>query len=543
MRTRLFLSLTFLALLAAAPAARAAEPAAPTFVVRVAPLDDLLADARYLATWVDREELVKQLEGMLKAQGETKAGVFGLDPKKPIGLYGTVGPQGFDSSAVLLLPVADEETFLGMLRLVGLKPKKGNDGLYTAEVDLQGFNAPVYFRFANGYAYVTALTRAAVAAGALLKPTAVFPASADGALSGTFRVDQVSPDLKQLALGQIALRLAEVRDKQFASDSKARQAFWEQAFDDVVRNRLGVLFGQGKDVTLRLAVDRKAGEVVVEAAADGKPNSKLAASLTELGQASSLFGRLGGKDAGARVAANLTLPENVRKALAAVVEERLQKALDGASDATRKEQAQKFFDAVGPSLKTGELDAVIEVRPAGKLHTLVVGAKIKDGAAIEKAVRELLPELPAGDRARIKLDAATAGTVKVHQIDAKDEYQDAFKEVFGDGPICFALRSDALLVTAGEGALAAIQEAVAAKAGPSAVLAVDLSVRRLAGVLAAQRDAAAADIEKAATEAFKGADGDTVRFTVEGGKALTARFVMKAAVLKFLAVLGKTGKK
>ena len=98
-------------------------------------------------------------------------------------------------------------------------------------------------------------------------------------------------------------------------------------------------------------------------------------------------------------------------------------------------------------------------------------------------------------------------------------------------------------MTAGEGALEAIQEAVAAKPGPSAALAVDLNVRRLAGVLAAQRDAAAADIEKAAAVAFKGEDGDTMRFIVEGGKALTARFTMKATVLKFLAVLGKGQKK
>lgn len=542
MRKRLFLCLTFVALLVGAAAVPAAEdkPTVPTVVVRVASLDELSAHAKFLAALADQEEVVKQIAGGIEAQGDPKAGIFGIDPKLPLGFYGTVGPQGFDSSAVLMLPIADEETFLTTLRLFNVKPKKGKDDVYSFEAEVEGFSAPLYLRFANGYAYLTALTRAAVTGDALQKPSAVFPTGAGGVVWATFRIDQISPELKQLALGQIGLRLANLRESNFATESKAQEKFWEEAFDDLVRNRLGPLFADGKHVTLRLDLDRKSGELSIEATAEGKPGSKLAASLTELGQASSLFGRVASKDAAARVAVNWAMTEKLRKALAAVVDESVQKSLDRAKDAERREKGKKFLDVVGPTLKSGELDAVVELRPAGKLHTLVVGAKIKDGEAVEKALRELMTDLPEGDRTRVKLDAELVGSLKVHRIDAKDDYDAKFKAMFGDGPIYLALRSDALLLTAGEGALEAMNELATAKPGPAPVAQVDLNVRRLTLALATQRDDATGDIEKAASEALK--DGDTIHAIVEGGKAIKVRLAMKAAVLKFLVLLGKAQK-
>jgi hypothetical protein len=109
--------------------------------------------------------------------------------------------------------------------------------------------------------------------------------------------------------------------------------------------------------------------------------------------------------------------------------------------------------------------------------------------------------------------------------------------MFGEGPIYLALRPDALLLTVGEGALEAMTELATAKPGPAPVAQVDLRVRRLAVALATQRDDPSGDIEKAAAESLK--DGDTIHAIVEGGKPLKVRLTMKAAVLKFLVVLGR----
>src|SRR5687767_2931786 len=108
MRSRLLPTLAAAWLAAVPLPARAAdaEPAAPTVVVRLQPLDNLLANARYLASYVGREEQVKQLDGVIQAlagqQGQT-----GIDTRRPFGFYGTLGPAVVDSAAVVLIPVAN----------------------------------------------------------------------------------------------------------------------------------------------------------------------------------------------------------------------------------------------------------------------------------------------------------------------------------------------------------------------------------------------------------------------------------------------------
>src|SRR5262245_57417550 len=137
MRSRLFpgLPLAGLVLALSAPApARAPVPdkkpeSKPAVVVTLKSLDELIADARYLFALVDKEEEGKQLEKFLKSKTGPK-GLEGVDPKKPIGLYGTLGTKGLaDSHGVLLLPIADEKAFLKMLENLDLKPEKGKDGL------------------------------------------------------------------------------------------------------------------------------------------------------------------------------------------------------------------------------------------------------------------------------------------------------------------------------------------------------------------------------------------------------------------------------
>src|SRR5262249_21969831 len=113
----------------------------------------LIADFRYLAALVGREEEAKQFESMLKERTGPK-GLEGLDTKKPLGFYGVVDKELTKSQAILLLPIADEKAFLATLEKVNLKPEKSADGLYT--VTPENVPIPVIFRFANGYLYGTA---------------------------------------------------------------------------------------------------------------------------------------------------------------------------------------------------------------------------------------------------------------------------------------------------------------------------------------------------------------------------------------------------
>src|SRR6516225_3043853 len=151
MRKRFLLLAAVLALpaLSRPVVAADAKPAKPTVIVRVNSLDGLTADARFVVTAAGREEIADQIEGLLKAKTGPN-GLEGIDTKRPLGLYGQLGPMGVDSQAVLLLPIADEKAFLDMLTRLDFAPEKA-DGAY--KVTLPKVPKPVYFRFANKYLY------------------------------------------------------------------------------------------------------------------------------------------------------------------------------------------------------------------------------------------------------------------------------------------------------------------------------------------------------------------------------------------------------
>src|SRR5262249_14679468 len=103
-RSVLCLALLCLAVLAVPPAHAAdARPSTPTLVVRLESVDDLFADLKHLAAFADRDDLVAQAEGILKARGGAK-GVEGIDTKRPLGLYGLVSEDVVSSKVVALVP-------------------------------------------------------------------------------------------------------------------------------------------------------------------------------------------------------------------------------------------------------------------------------------------------------------------------------------------------------------------------------------------------------------------------------------------------------
>jgi hypothetical protein len=280
---------------------------------------------------------------------------------------------------------------------------------------------------------------------------------------------------------------------------------------------------------------------------DGKPDSKLAAGIAELGQGKSLFGALFTENAGLRGELTLALPESLRKAFSAVIDENIAQALEKEKDPAKRKAGADFIKGLEPSLKAGEFDGCVVLQPpsgAGKFHTTIVGVKLKDGAALEKAVRNLVPVLPPDVQALVHLDAETVGGVKVHRLDAQKQYDEKTKKVYGDNPAYLALRDDALFLSVGENALGALKEALASKPATAPLLELELSLARLAGAIAINRNDDKGLVERAAKEAFaREKDGDTLRFRLEGGKALKLRVQGKAPVIKFVDELQKAEQK
>jgi RNA binding exosome subunit len=523
-----------------APVRSADTPAkGPTMVARLKSLDGLIEDFKYLAKLSGVENEAQQGEDFFRAFLGDKGSEV-IDPTRPIGMYGTVKPDFMNSTAVVLLPVVQDKLFLDFLDRFAITAKKGDDGIYTLSTDNFPVPVPVYLRFANKYAYVTAQNKGDLTQAQLPDPAQVLAGTRDALASLTIHLDRIPEGLKHFALGGLDLRMAEEQNKKFPGETKAQEELRKESIKDLTKQAASLIKEGGK-IEAFVEVDRKANEVVAELDLAGTSGSKLAAGISELGQAKSLFAALPGNDTVLDVLVHVVAPENVRKALEPVIDEGLRKALAQEKDEGKRAVAEKFLKALDPTFKGGELDAGVVLRGPNAEHhyTLVAGVKLKNGKAVEQTVQDVVKSLPERDRSVIKLNAESAAGTNIHRLDVQQAYEEGFRQTVGNNPVYVAIRPDALLVAAGPDALKAVKQALAAQPATGALVQVDAALGRLppalSHVIAQNHKEGGAYIEKAAKESFgpNAKGSDQVRLVVEGGQTLRVRYTVKAPVLKF----------
>jgi hypothetical protein len=511
------------------PPAGAADfkAAAPAVVVRVHSLNGLLGDLKHLADATGQGELLKPLEGLLEARGGKATD--GLDRTRPFGFYAT-GGAGAQTALVALAPVADEKAFLDWLNRLGVKTEKGKGDLYSGE--LPGAPFALSFRFSDGHVCATLGDEAALNKDVLLSPAQVFPPGPARLVSAVVRLDQINDDLKRLARALINQKLTALHEQALLGDTKARRELQKQLLDGA-GNLLESVLRDGRQLQVSLDLERRSGELVVELSLDGKPKSGLADTLEALGRSRSRFGGVSAEGAALHGLVNLALPENARPALAAAIDECLDTDSSWPAD---------LLKVLAPSLKSGEVDAVVNLQPPapqgeGRPYTLLLGLKLKDGHAADRAVRDLVKGLPQGDR--VQFDADKTNGVPIHRVQVQKELGGKGKQVFGDSPAHAAFRADAAFLAVGANGLPVLKEALAAAPQAGPLVLFDVRLARLAPAIALERGDNKGKVAKAAAEAFPGGGKDRLHFSVEGGPALKARFAINAAVLKFVGLLEK----
>jgi hypothetical protein len=515
------------------------EPAAPfkpALLVRLAALDDLIADARYLVKQAGREEEARQVEKMIKAR-TGKKGLEGIDTKKPIGLYGSLASRIDRSEAVLLLPIADESAFLEFLKNLDLEPKKDDTGLHTLTVENVPF--PVLFRFANGYLYATLKFSDNVSLPAKDKlplPAAVL-AGGSGLFSVTANIDRIPLQIRKLGISASALTLGNFKDEKKEGETDAQEALRGAILDEAARLVKSLLI-DGGPVQLKLDVDRKKHDLSLSLSLGAHNGSPLAKDLLAVASQKSISASLAGSDSAMGGYLHLTLPAAVRKKLGPVVDETVTKGLENLEQGPR-DLLSPLAQALKATAKDGTLDVGLAIRGPSKggKYTLVGSVQIKDGEAIEKAARKALDKLPEDAKKPFTLDVAKAEGVSIHRVE-QENVDESVKELFGDGPFFFAIRKDALLFTTGERALESVKDALAVQPKAGKALQVELALARIAGLLKKQNKAA----PEAAKKAFTDKDSDKVRLGISAGDKLEVKIGIKSAVLTFAALLDKAKK-
>jgi hypothetical protein len=510
---------------------------APTLTIRIRSIDGVLDDVKYISALGGRDKEAKQLDEVIKKN--FPKGLAGIDTKRPLGLYGKIDENLMDSWAVVMIPVADEKAVLGLLESVHFKATKEDDDVYVVNVD----NAPpVYFRFANGYAYATVRDKGPIASNKLTPPAQFFAKPQMETFSASFRIDQIPDVYKQIVLGQAELRVTAATEEKQPGETEQQHAV-RKAGAAKGAELVASIVKEGAEIRVRLNVDRKAERLLAEVALSGKPGSPLAANIAALGKTDSIFGGMVGGGSALSFVGHGALSESLRKPVSSAVIDSIKSGVAKETDKAKRAAGEKLLEAITPTLQMGELDFGANlVGPTAENHyAFVAGLKIKDGMKLQQTLRDLLKELPEPDRSKITLDAEAVGDVKIARIDKPDLDENARKSL-GDHSAYVAFRDNAVFLAGGEGGLAAIKQAVEAKPKAAPLVQLEMSAARMAPLIAAEKKTKGKAVAIIAEAFGSGKDNDKIHVTLEGGDALTLRFAMGAPVLKFLHMMDKENK-
>lgn len=509
-----------------------ALPAQPAIEVRVQPVRRFLEVAEYTAKLVDQEDAGNQATQFVQSMIDPKKGLEGIDPDRPIGLYATVAENPVESQVVAVVPIADEEAFLGLLTgKLSLEPKKGDDGVYS--VQAPGVPLPVHFRFADKSCYVTVGLPAALEKDRLIAPKTFFAAPESGLLAVRVRLDRLPPKLVKQAIAQAELKAAD----DAKNDPDTPEGRGQKLGRELALAAFAAAATEGKEFAVRLTADPKADDLSADLKLTAKDGTGLQKTFRGLTERKAVAGGLAVPSdplAVLRVNARLTgkAQEQWAEQMTALLAEAVAKAKE--SD---KQAAKLVADAVGPTLKSGVFDlGVAALAGSGKAVRVVGAAAVVDGKRIETVVKQFAPFAPE-DKAKFAFDQGTAGGLTLHTVTVADpkfgQATGTDKVWLGTGEkrLAFAVEPDGKLLKA------TADQAPA----PAPVFEARFAIARILPLL---EDALPADKAKALTSEVFGATGpaagtDALALTVAGGEALTARVSLTG---KALALLVKTDK-
>lgn len=545
MRLRLFGLAAMVVAIAAPAMAPAAENKAdaPAVLVRVQSVNDLLKTVDYIASLLpeDAQEQVKQGVGFVKSLIDDKKGIEGIDVKLPIGLYASLSAEAPAASPIVgLIPVADKQTVLDALKTRAMLEVKEKDGLYETTPPN---SPPLFFRFANGYAYITNEPEH-IDPKTLPKPETILGGKAEHLISATIRVDRLPEQMKKMALGFVENAIAQGKDQPIPNETPAIKAFKNQAIDDVVKAIQSVLM-DGEALSLRLNVDPKTEEFALELEMNGKKGSKLAKDFASIRENKSVVGgALASGDAAMTLNVSLSLAESLKKLFGPVVDDLIEMAKkEGNVPGEIQTKAEPLIKALTPSLKAGELDAGISLLGPDKEdhYTAVIGLKLTGGKKVEDAIRELVKkELPPEFSGFFALDAEDlSGGSKLHIIRVNNVLDDKMKKVLGKNDAYLSFRDDLLVLAIGPQGKEAVTKAIASKPADVGVMKLDVSMSRIAP-LAAEAEGQAAAAKAAAKKIFAGkpATNDKLSVSILGGESMKVRIALQGKAIKFLAESG-----
>lgn len=504
----------------------AADPPKPAVEVRMISPVDLAPYIEYGGELLGQGEAGKQFAGILKTLADNDKGFEGLDLKKPVGGYAVLADKVEDSTVVLMIPIADEEAFVGALSgKAGLDPKKDEKtGAYS--VDVPNFPDTVHFRFADGYLYATLRTADGVDKAKLIAPKTFFAGKQAGVISAAVHFDRIPADLRKMLYGQLELQLKEGMQADADPTSKRLQEFLVDVGVDAVKT----LLTEGETLTLSLDADPKGDDLKLALAVTPKKDTTLAKTLTSFADRDSVAAALAAvKNPVLSAGMNFTLPPEAKKKFAALADDLAKAAVDSAKE-SEKPVMKLLADAILPTLKEGDAQLGVVLTDAGKGKIgLTGGLKTVGGKDIEKTAKLMAVALPK-EQGSFTPDADKAGERAVHKL--------TFAKTDGlpfASDTLWLLTSDDLIAVATDAKADGIKAVGTAKPTKAPMLAFEMSWVRFSGLVGSADADTIKNLVNSVFEDGKTDGLDTLKVTASGGKQFTLNVTLKGKAVTFLA--------
>jgi hypothetical protein len=398
------------ALLVAPIAATVAQTLKPVAVVSIASVEENLADVGYVTRIAGQEDVGKT--AMLFGNALTA----GIDKKRPIGMY--VVPAAGDFHAVAFVPVSNLKLLLEVhAEQVGEPEDVGGNILKI------GTDRTAYVKEVGGWAFVAESKEH-------LSNLPQDPAALLGDLPKTYNVagrvlmQNIPEELRRLAIDEMKLgmeRFFDAQPPQPGLDREQTEALAKTYIDQIEK-----FLAEADEITIGVGIDASGKKTFVDISVAAREGTDLAKQMAQQNGMKSQF-------------AGFLLPEaSVTLHLASVMAEsdiaQVQEVMKAAREqssrqidddpnlpAEKREAAKKvvgqLIDVVEQTLSAGKIDGGAALVLLPKSISLVAGGYVADGAAMEKAIKDLVdlgksdPNFP-----EVKFNSGSHGGVALHSL-------------------------------------------------------------------------------------------------------------------------------
>lgn len=531
-------AITFALVMAGAVQAQPAKVTVPTIELRVRSVDDLMSKFDFIGGMIGKEDLVKPVKDIVNNMSSEKTGLQGVDRKRPFGLYANLSADVINSPVILMIPIADQEQFLKMLKdRAEIVPEKAENGTLKAFVPIIN---ELYLRFTDDYLYI-GRTAKDLDTKALISPKTFFAKDDKSIGSLIVRFDLIPDDVKKFVMGQFELTVAEQRKLNSKKEDPIETAFLNWVADGLTGG-LKTFFEDAKELNARVFIDEKSDELSAEVTLTAKQGSTMAKTVMSFaGKPSLPAGIALAKDPVIHATAQGGLTPELKAHFAKVIDE-VSKQVIEKIDANAKAVVRQALETLAPTLKAAEVDAAVSLNgPDAKgKYTLVLAGAVKQGKQIEKLLKELA--LSAGGVADFDFDVEKIGDFTLHKITLADGPAE-LQMMFGTRTFWLAI-SDSHVALSIEPDGTAIRAGLKSKAVVSPILSLNVSVAKLLPIIA--KDLKPDEVKAALHDAFgdgSSAGKDTVSITLTSGDQLTLKVKVKGKAVRAIVALDQFKKK